>query len=98
MLNTYIYIHVNKYIYIYIYVYVYIRNIYSVYIHIYIYTSPHSAMVILPGNSRAMLHALITVFTFITDTLDGHVPSAQPSQLVIQWLSQGSDVRLSQSI
>ena len=55
--------------------------------YIYIYTSPHSAMVILPGNSRAMLHALITVFTFITDTLDvGNVPSAE--QPAIQWLSQ----------
>ena len=36
---------------------------------------PHSAMVVLPGSSRAMLHALITVFTFITDTWDEHVPS-----------------------
>ena len=85
------------YIYICMYIYNYMCNIYSVYIYIYIHTSPHSAMAILPGNSRAMLHALITVFTFITDTLDvGNVPSAE--QPAIQWLSQLSQGSATQSV
>ena len=83
------------YIYVCMYIYNYMCNIYSVYI--YIHTSPHSAMAILPGNSRAMLHALITVFTFITDTLDvGNVPSAE--QPAIQWLSQLSQGSATQSV
>ena len=95
MLNIHIIYMCITITYIYVCIYIIICVIYTV--CIYIHTSPHSAMAILPGNSRAMLHALITVFTFITDTLDvGNVPSAE--QPAIQWLSQLSQGSATQSV